>query len=207
MNTYRGFIPVTALALAMSAAVPAMAETTVVVADNKREYVYYGDHEIYFRPETKTYYWRENGTWKSGIELPAASRRFATTGGVTIELDTERPYERHDEVVTRYRTTNPSSNTTTERVVQTNPDGSSTTTTTTTKQKYDYYGDHDIYFAPERKTYYWRENGRWVSGTTLPPASRSFVTSGGMTIELDTELPYTRQDYVVTQYKEWDSND
>jgi hypothetical protein len=60
---------------------------------------------------------------------------------------------------------------------------------------------------PETKTYYWRSNGRWESGTTLPAESRDFVTGDGMTIELDTEQPYTRQDYVVTRYKDWNEQD
>lgn len=204
MTTYRRFIPLTVLALTMAAGFPAMAETASVVTGTKHEYVYYGDHEIYFRPETKTYYWRENSQWQSGTQLPTASRSYVTTGGLTVELDTERPYEQHSAVVTRYKTAHPGGRTTTtERVVATNPDGSSTTTTTTTKQKYVYYGEHDIYFAPERKTYYWRNGERWESGTTLPPASRSFVTGNGMTIELDTEQPYTRQEYVVTKYRDW----
>lgn len=207
MNMHRSFISATVLALAMATALPAVAESTVVVTRTKHAYVYYGDREIYFRPETKTYYWRENDRWQSGIELPAASRSYVTSGGLTVELDTERPYEQHADVVTRYKTAHPSGNTTTERVVATHPDGSSTTTTTTTKHQYVYYGEHDIYFAPERKTYYWRTDGRWESGTTLPAASRTFVTSGGMTIELDTEQPYTRQDYVVTRYQDWHKND
>lgn len=74
---------------------------------------------------------------------------------------------------------------------------------TSTKHEYVYYGDHEIYFRPETKTYYWRDGERWESGTILPPASRAFVTGNGMTIELDTEQPYTRQEYVVTQYKDW----
>lgn len=207
MKTHRSFISATVLALAMAAGMPAMAESTVVVSTTKHDYVYYADHEIYFRPETKTYYWRENSTWQSGVELPVASRSFVTSGGQTIELDTERPYEQHAAVVTRYASSNPRNNTTTESVVATNPDGSSTTTTTTTKHKYVYYGEHDIYFEPERKTYYWRTDGRWESGTILPAASRGYVTSGGMTIELDTEQPYTRHDYVVTKYKDYHDHD
>lgn len=207
MSKHRSLIAVSVLALAMAAALPAMAESTVVASTTTHEYVYYGDHEIYFRPETKTYYWRENDRWQSGAELPVASRSYITSGGMTVELATEQPYEQHAAMVTRYKTEHPGNKTTTERVVAIHPDGSSTTTTTTTKQKYVYYGEHDIYFAPERKTYYWRNNGRWESGTTLPTASRAFVTGNGMAIELDTDQPYTRQDYVVTQYKDWHNHD
>ena len=35
---------------------------------------YYGNHQIYFAPETKTYYWQHDGTWTSGTELPTESR-------------------------------------------------------------------------------------------------------------------------------------
>ncbi|HZP66428.1 MAG TPA: hypothetical protein VFB32_08960 [Rudaea sp.] len=76
-----------------------------------------------------------------------------------------------------------------------------TTTTTTTKHRYVYYADHNIYFAPETKTYYWQSNGRWTSGTTLPPEDQAYVHGKGFSIELDTDRPYERNDYVIAQYK------
>src|SRR5947209_1299040 len=60
-----------------------------------------------------------------------------------------------------------------------------TTTTTTTKHHYTYYADHDIYFAPETKTYYWQANGNWTSGSTLPAEYQPYVRSKGISIELD----------------------
>ena len=77
----------------------------------------------------------------------------------------------------------------------------SSTTTTTEKHKYVYYADHDIYFAPDTKTYYWQSNGNWTSGTTLPPEDQSYVRGRGVAIELDTDKPYTRHDYVIAHYK------
>ena len=56
-------------------------------------------------------------------------------------------------------------------------DQSTTTTTTVTKRHYVYYPEHDIYFAPESKTYYWQSNGNWISGTTLPPGSPVLLTN------------------------------
>jgi hypothetical protein len=83
------------------------------------------------------------------------------------------------------------------------------TTTTTTVKKYDYvyYGDHDIYFAPQTKTYYWREGSDWRSGAELPPESRTYITRGGVKIQLDTERPYERNDWVIEHYKLHDHND
>jgi hypothetical protein len=114
MNKRTAFVTATVFATAFAAAVPAVAqvaqtsettETTTVTTTKTepRKYVYYGEHDIYFAPATKTYYWKEGPEWRSGAELPAASRTYVTTGGVTIELDTDKPYERNDWVIENYR--------------------------------------------------------------------------------------------------------
>jgi hypothetical protein len=77
--------------------------TTVTTVKGKHHYVYYGDHGIYFAPESKTYYWQEGDAWQSGIELPETYRTYIKKGGVKIELDTERPYERNEWVVEHYK--------------------------------------------------------------------------------------------------------
>jgi hypothetical protein len=101
MNTFRSLIAALIIATGYAAVVqPALADdVTVTKTTTKHHYVYYGDHEIYFAPETKVYYWRENGEWRSGAELPVESRVFVRTGGVELDLDTDRPYERHNWVV------------------------------------------------------------------------------------------------------------
>lgn len=76
-----------------------------------------------------------------------------------------------------------------------------TTTTTVTKHNYVYYPEHDIYFAPDSKTYFWMSGGKWISGTNLPPEDLPYVRSRGVTIELDTDRPYERHDYVIAHYK------
>jgi len=110
MNMRHIFITSTALAIGL-AALPAMAqqsttttETTVTtVKEGHHRYVYYGDHDVYFAPDRKTYYWRDGNEWRSGVELPPTYRTYVTSGGVAIELDTERPYERNDYVVKHYK--------------------------------------------------------------------------------------------------------
>ena len=77
----------------------------------------------------------------------------------------------------------------------------SSTTTTTEKHKYVYYADHDIYYAPDTKTYFYQANGNWTSGATLPPEDQTYVRGRGVAIELDTDKPYTRHDYVIAHYK------
>ena len=98
--------------------------------------------------------------------------------------------------------TEPVQQTTRETTTTTSDNGAVTSsTTTTTKRHYVYYADHDIYFAPESKTYYWQSNGNWTSGNTLPTESQAYVRGRGVTIELDTDKPYERNDYVIAHYK------
>jgi len=105
MNTFRSLIAALIIATGYAAVVqPALADdVTVTKTTTKHHYVYYGDHEIYFAPETKTYYWRRDGAWTSGRELPSESRTYITAGGVELDLDTDQPYDRHEWVVKHYR--------------------------------------------------------------------------------------------------------
>src|SRR5678809_740522 len=100
MTIQRNLIAAAVLAFAFVGAAPALAESdstvTVTKTTTKHHYVYYGDHEIYFAPETKTYYWRRDGAWTSGRELPSESRTYITAGGVELDLDTDQPYDRHE---------------------------------------------------------------------------------------------------------------
>jgi hypothetical protein len=203
MSIHRNhIIKLAAMAIAISAALPALADETIVtVVKGNHHYTYYRDHDIYFSPESKTYYWMDNGTWQSGATLPPEDQRYISAGGIDIELDTMKPYERNDYVVTHYKNGGPANQETTTTARTTSANGATTTTTTTTKYKYVYYGDHDIYFAPERKTYYWRANGTWQSGTVLPNEARAYVRGGGVAIELDTDRPYEKHDWVIKHYK------
>jgi hypothetical protein len=111
MSMRHTLLSATILTLAAAAAIPALAQetettkttTTTVSHTGPHEYVYYGDHDIYFAPQTKTYFWRENGTWRSGVDLPPESRAYIRSGGVKIQLDTDKPYERNDWVIEHYR--------------------------------------------------------------------------------------------------------
>jgi hypothetical protein len=111
MNMRHTLLSATIASLACAVAVPAFAQetettkttTTTVSHTGPHEFVYYGDHDIYFAPATKTYYWQEDGNWRSGVELPAESRAYIRSGGVKIQLDTEKPYERNDWVIEHYR--------------------------------------------------------------------------------------------------------
>jgi len=106
MRTVRTITTAAMLAIGIAAAAPSLsfADTSVTIEKtHKHHYVYYGDHQIYFAPESKTYYWQTNGRWESGAELPPESRAYVTAGGVQLDLDTDRPYERHEWVLQHYK--------------------------------------------------------------------------------------------------------
>ena len=105
MKMFRTLLKAAALAVVVTLAVPSAQadETKVTVTKTKHKYVYYGDHDIYFAPESKTYYWQADGTWTSGTTLPTEYTTYVKTGGVNIELDVDKPYERHDYVIAHYK--------------------------------------------------------------------------------------------------------
>ena len=107
MKTHLHVLTALVVALGFAGALPAAeTDTTVTVTKtSNHHYVYYGDHQIYFAPETKTYYWQTSSTgpWQSGTTLPLESQGYVRNGGVEMDLDTERPYERHEWVVGHYR--------------------------------------------------------------------------------------------------------
>jgi len=69
---------------------------------SSHRYVYYANHGIYFAPDRNRYYWQSDGRWNSGAILPAEFEATVRSGGVAIELDTDRPYERDAYVIARY---------------------------------------------------------------------------------------------------------
>jgi hypothetical protein len=115
MKLHRSIIGAAVAAALLAGSASAMADTAVTVEKTRHNYVYYKDRDVYFAPETKTYYWMANGSWRSGTAVPADYEPYVRSGGVTVELDTDRPYERHDYVVSRYKSAQPAETTTTER--------------------------------------------------------------------------------------------
>lgn len=65
-------------------------------------YVYYPAYEVYYAPETRLWFWLDGGGgWRFGANLPTGAM-VGGAPGVSIVLDTGRPYERHDYVVEQY---------------------------------------------------------------------------------------------------------
>jgi hypothetical protein len=68
----------------------------------KHHYTYYPEGEVYYAPDTRMWFWLDDGGWRSGISLPVAFQGYVVGNGVSIELDDERPYVEHTYVVEHY---------------------------------------------------------------------------------------------------------
>ncbi|GEM_PF-827139 len=65
---------------------------------------------------------------------------------------------------------------------------------------YVYYPHGEIYYAPERRLWFWLSGNGWQAGVRLPMALRSYVRVGGIDIELDADRPYRRHVEVEREY-------
>jgi hypothetical protein len=63
------------------------------------DYYYYPDEEVYFYPATGVYFWFGGGGWHSGPHVPDG---IVLHDRVSVNLNTARPYEHHEDVRTRY---------------------------------------------------------------------------------------------------------
>ena len=66
----------------------------------KYRYRYYPRQQVYFCPEEKRYFWIDAGIWKTGIQLPTGIK--ISGSGVSLEMDTPKPYEQHKSVRQNY---------------------------------------------------------------------------------------------------------
>jgi hypothetical protein len=67
----------------------------------KFQYRYYPSAQVYFDIDRRLYFYYEGGRWSASASLPG-SIRVSLGESVHVELETDRPYERHDEVRSQY---------------------------------------------------------------------------------------------------------
>lgn len=105
MRLTRQLFRVTLLGTAMALAVPAWADPPSHAPAHgyraKHRYTYYPQREIYYAPESRLWFWLDGGDWRFGASLPVGYQQY-TTGGISIELGSDRPYTEHNDVVREY---------------------------------------------------------------------------------------------------------
>jgi hypothetical protein len=67
----------------------------------KHHYRYYPAASVYFDTGRGLYFYYEGGAWQVSVSLPTHIR-IAVGDYVTLEMDTDRPYTYHSDVVKRY---------------------------------------------------------------------------------------------------------
>jgi hypothetical protein len=67
----------------------------------KHTYRYYPYNGIYFEERAGAYFYMNDGRWQMSSSLPV-SIRITINDFVTLDMDTDRPYEYHNDVVKRY---------------------------------------------------------------------------------------------------------
>lgn len=64
-------------------------------------YRYYPGARVYYEGGRGVYFYYRDGQWQVSATIPVGIR-IDVDNFVTLEMDTDRPYEYHDEVVKRY---------------------------------------------------------------------------------------------------------
>jgi hypothetical protein len=67
----------------------------------KHRYRYYPHHRVYYERERGVYFYYRDGHWKVSVSLPSHIR-IDLNDYVTLEMDSDKPYEYDHEVVKRY---------------------------------------------------------------------------------------------------------
>lgn len=71
-------------------------------AAHEYRYLYYRNEvPLYYAPQRGLWFWLSGNRWQVGASLPLQYQRYAT-GGISIQLNTVRPYEQNAYVVTHY---------------------------------------------------------------------------------------------------------
>jgi hypothetical protein len=67
----------------------------------KHQYHYYPSSHVYYDTGRNLYFYLEGDTWRFGASLPAGIK-LEVGDHVTLEMDTDKPYEFHTDVVKKY---------------------------------------------------------------------------------------------------------
>jgi len=67
----------------------------------KHKYRYYPASRVYYEKERGAYFYYNNGKWQVSASLPSYIR-IDVNDHVTLEMDTDKPYEYNHDVVKRY---------------------------------------------------------------------------------------------------------
>ena len=68
----------------------------------KYRYRYYPSNEVYFDMGRGLYFYYRDRSWRASVSIPASISANISSGFVSLEMDTARPFIHHHEVQKRY---------------------------------------------------------------------------------------------------------
>lgn len=190
MNTHKRVVFIVSLVVFSMAFVAPAATPTWAPAYGLRNktqqylYRYYPTTEVYFDTTRNLYFYEVDGKWTQAATLSADIQR-RLKDFVTIAMDTQIPYEIHQEIAAVYSDT--------AKIVQfprQEPPDSDTIPVSETARivevprpeppaqppeeqlatyHYRYYPDADVYLDSARKLYFYQIAAQWFQAPTLPP--------------------------------------
>ncbi|QDZ26718.1 hypothetical protein [Noviherbaspirillum sp. UKPF54] len=80
---------------------PEVVEVRPVV--RQYNYIYYPAYQVYYAPDSQMWFWMSGGNWQFGMNLPVQYSRYSYAGGgVTVMLNSDRPFVEHAYVERTY---------------------------------------------------------------------------------------------------------
>ncbi len=67
----------------------------------KHRYRYYSSSRVYYEKDRGIYFYYKDGEWQVSVSLPS-SIRIDVNDYITVEMDTDKPYEFHTDIVKQY---------------------------------------------------------------------------------------------------------
>lgn len=68
------------------------------------------------------------------------------------------------------------------------------------KHVYQYYPAQQVYLNPQTNQYFWLQAGNWTVGYKLP-SSIQIGTTAPVTLDLETDRPYTQHSWIKQKYQ------
>lgn len=103
-------VPAAIFAGAVLADPPSWAPAHGYRAKQQHQYTYYPSQGVYYSPENRVWFWAGGNGWQVGASLPIeyqsglnlSASVGSPQGGVSVTLDTDKPYLQNDYVVQQY---------------------------------------------------------------------------------------------------------
>jgi len=161
----------------------------------KYNYKYYPSRGIYYDTGRRLYFYNRNGVWARSASLPAGLKP-GVDDSVDIEMDTDRPYLKHNDIKKKYphlaqkKNFERKENKESKNIYKDKGrDKVKPVSAAGVRYSYRYYPSSEIYFDTGRKLYFYYSNKSWHASVALPRGIKISVDDF-VDLEMDNDKPY-----------------